>query len=72
MEICDCSARDIFEYSEEPLLEEEIALIAYESLKVCYILKKKILNLIEKKSNRDLNICMLITISTEILKQQIF
>ena len=35
MEICDCSARDIFEYSEEPLLEEEIALIAYESLKVC-------------------------------------
>lgn len=34
MELCDCSARDIFEYSEDPLLEEEIALITYEAVKV--------------------------------------
>ena len=30
----NCSARDIFEYSEDPLLEEEIALIINESVKV--------------------------------------
>ena len=33
MELCDCSARDIFEYSEDPLLEEEIALITYEAVR---------------------------------------
>lgn len=33
MELCDCSARDIFEVSEEGLLEKEIALICRESLK---------------------------------------
>merc|ERR1712137_1070080 len=32
MELCDCSARDIFEFEEDPLLEEEIALIAEGSL----------------------------------------
>lgn len=34
MEICDGSARDIFDYTDDPLLEEEIALIMHESLKV--------------------------------------
>jgi len=33
MELCSCCARDIFEYTEDPLLESEIALIMYESLK---------------------------------------
>ena len=34
MELCNCSTRDIFDYTEDPLLEKEIALIAKETLKV--------------------------------------
>lgn len=34
MEVCDGSVRDIFDYSDDPLYEEEIALIMHESLKV--------------------------------------
>jgi hypothetical protein len=34
MELCEGSVRDIFEYSDEPLQEEEIALIMHETLKV--------------------------------------
>ena len=37
MELCDCSTRDIFEYEEDPLLEEEIAAIAEGSLKVSFL-----------------------------------
>ena len=37
MELCEGSVRDIFEFSEEPLLEKEIALIMHESLKVLLI-----------------------------------
>lgn len=33
MELCDSSVRDIFEFSDEPLLEKEIALIMHETLK---------------------------------------
>ena len=36
MELCECSARDIFDYTEDPLQEDEIALIMLESLKVNY------------------------------------
>ena len=34
MELCDSSVRDIFEFSDDPLLEKEIALIMNETLKV--------------------------------------
>ena len=34
MELCDSSARDIFEFEEDPLYEEEIAQIMYGSLLV--------------------------------------
>ena len=34
MELCSCSVRDIFDYTEDPLLEKEIALIARQSLEV--------------------------------------
>ena len=34
MELCDCSTRDIFEFEEDPLQEDEIAQIAYGSLLV--------------------------------------
>lgn len=34
MELCSCSVRDIFDYTEDPLLEKEIALIARQSLQV--------------------------------------
>jgi serine/threonine protein kinase len=33
MELCASSARDVFDYEEVPLKEEEIALITYETLK---------------------------------------
>ena len=36
MELCEGSVRDIFEYSDDPLLEQEIALIMHESLKVIF------------------------------------
>ena len=34
MELCNCCARDIFEFEEDPLLEEEIQAITYGSLVV--------------------------------------
>ena len=36
MELCSCCARDIFEFEEDPLLEEEIAQIMWGSLIVWY------------------------------------
>ena len=37
MELCSCCARDIFEFEEDPLLEEEIAQIMWGSLIVRYL-----------------------------------
>ena len=42
MELCEGSVRDIFEYSDDPLLEQEIALIMHESLKVNFYRNQKI------------------------------
>ena len=36
MELCNSSVRDIFTFSDDPLSEAEIALIARETLKVLF------------------------------------
>ena len=37
MEVCEGSVRDIFEFTDDPLHEDEIALIMHESLKVGWL-----------------------------------
>lgn len=73
MELCECCARDVFEFEDDPLLEEEIALIAEGSLKVNKTKKFYFFHKILKQIiNRDLHICMNVILFIVILKQQIY
>ena len=41
MELCNCSVRDIYDYTEDPLQEKEIAIIARETLKALEYMHSK-------------------------------